>query len=209
MTKDEKKFKKYKSKYSFIFNDKILSDLLKQHFDNKGCFIVFIIALLNNQIDSKRIMTQLKINKDEWSELFCTLYKDEKIVELYRKLEINPIIPLEQTIESFTCFNSFINNFIDFLKKHELNLNINEASIKSILKNTFGYLLYNTVECKIPYSFEQMLLDPEYETKYLVILNNTKLFAKAKQEIVSNCKDKINELIVLLLGMNKKLNKDF
>ncbi|MCQ2957059.1 MAG: hypothetical protein MJ233_04495 [Mycoplasmoidaceae bacterium] len=65
MTKDEKKFKKYKSKYSFIFNDKILSDLLKQHFDNKGCFIVFIIALLNNQIDSKRIMTQLKINKDE------------------------------------------------------------------------------------------------------------------------------------------------
>ncbi|MCQ2957060.1 MAG: hypothetical protein MJ233_04500 [Mycoplasmoidaceae bacterium] len=141
--------------------------------------------------------------------MFCTLYKDEKIVELYRKLEINPIIPLEQTIESFTCFNSFINNFIDFLKKHELNLNINEASIKSILKNTFGYLLYNTVECKIPYSFEQMLLDPEYETKYLVILNNTKLFAKAKQEIVSNCKDKINELIVLLLGMNKKLNKDF
>lgn len=208
MTKDEKLFKKYKARYSFIFNDKYLSDLLKQHFDSNGCFIVFMIALLNNKVEPRRIMAQLKINKDEWSELFCHLYKDEVIKSLYKKLEINAIIPLAQIIQSFDCFNPFINQFIEALKSHELNLNISEASIKQILKSVFGYLLYNSIECKIPYNFEQILLDPDYETKYLMVVNNTKLFAQAKQNIVLHCGDKINDLIVLLLGMNKKLNKD-
>ncbi len=207
MTKDEKVFKKYKAKYSFILGDKYLSDLLKSHFDSEGAFVIFMIGLMNNQVNPKKIMSQLKINMDEWCELFCRLYKDQKIVNLYKKLEINPIIPLEQIIDSFDCFNPFINDFVEELKKHELNLNINERSIKDILKGVFGYLLYNSIDCKIAYSFEKILLDPDYETKYLIILNNTKLFARAKQNILANCKDKINDLIVLLLGMSKPLSE--
>lgn len=207
MTKDEKVFKKYQTKYSFILTDKYLSDLLKLHFDSQGAFVIFMVGLMNNQVSPKKIMSQLKINIDEWSELFCRLYKDQKIIDLYKKLEINPIIPLEQIIDSFDYFNPFINDFVETLKKHELNLNISESGIKDILKSVFGYLLYNSIDCKIAYSLEKILLDPDYETKYLMILNNTKLFAKAKQNILANCKDKINDLIVLLLGMSKPLSE--
>lgn len=208
MTKDEKLFKKFKTKYSIIFNDQLINDALKNHFDNNGSFIAFTLGLIENRIDNNKFLTHLKINKDEWVELFLTLYKNQTIIDIYKKLEINPIVPLEQTISSFGCFDDFINLFIEFIKKHEINLNIHESKIKTILKNTFGYLFYNKIECKLPYDINEIVVDPEYDTKNVVILNNTKLFAAAKQQITNCCGEKINDLIVLLLGMNQSHSCD-
>lgn len=208
MTKDEKLFKKFKTKYSIIFNDQLINDALKNHFDNNGSFIAFTLGLIENRIDNNKFLTHLKINKDEWVELFLTLYKNQTIIDIYKKLEINPIVPLEQTISSFSCFDDFINLFIEFIKKHEINLNIHESKIKTILKNTFGYLFYNKIECKLPYDINEIVVDPEYDTKNVVILNNTKLFAAAKQQITNCCGEKINDLIVLLLGMNQSHSCD-
>ena len=208
MTKDEKFFKKFKTKYSTIFNHPLISEALKNHFDNNGSFIAFTLGLVENRIDNNKFLTHLKINKDEWAELFITLYKNQNIIDIYKKLEINPIVPLEQTISSFNCFDGFINQFIEFIKKHEINLNIHESKIKTILKSAYGYLFYNKIDCKLPYNINEIIVDPEYDTKNVVILNNTKLFATVKQQIVSSCGEKINDLIVLLLGLSNKLNFD-
>ncbi len=139
-------------------------------------------------------------------ELFKVLYKEERAIHLFKKLEVNPITPLEQTINEFSCFDNFINNTINFFKKHSLNLNIDELKLKSLIKNALGYILYNHIECKIPYSFDKILNDPDYDTKYIVVLNNTKLFGLLKKDITENCQDHINSLIVLVLGMSKALN---
>ena len=69
-------------------------------------------------------------------------------------------------------------------------------------------MLYNNIEYKLPYSFEKILADPDYDTKYIFILNNTKLFSLAKQSIVDNCEEDINDIIVLILCMSKTLNKE-
>lgn len=208
MTKDEKLFLKYKKQFAFLFNDEALASLLSNHFDNNGCYIVFVIAILQNKLEKDKVLNHLKINKDEWIQLFSQLYKNQDIINLYKKLEINPIVPLEQTIERFDCFNPFINELINFLKQHELNTNIHETKIKQLLVSVFGYLLYNHIGCNLPYDIEKILTDHEYDTKYTIILNNTKLFASAKKQIIEVFGETINDLIVLLLGMNKQLNLD-
>lgn len=205
MTKDEKIFKKFKHKYIFIFND--LNKALQNHFDKKGGFVTFIIAFLECKFSSKHVYEQMKINKDEWVELFLGLYQNQEIQDIYKKLEINPIVPLEQTIASFDCFDKFITNFFTLLKQHENNLNVSEDTIRQLIKSVLGYLLYNSIDCKIAYEFKDILLDPDYDTKYQILLNNTKLFATAKQNIVNVCQNKINDLIVLLLGSNNSLTK--
>lgn len=206
MTKNAKAYQKFKNKYSFILNDRFLVEVRENHFDKNGAFISFLLAFLDNKINSKKLHNQLTVNKDEWSDLFIQIYKEESYIDLYKKLEINPIVPLEQTIREFDRFDSFINTFVNFVKVHELNLNISEDKLKLLVKNAFGYLLYNSIECKIPYKLEDILLDREYETKLLMAVNNTRLFSLVKQSILDNCRDKINNLIVLLLGMSNKLN---
>lgn len=206
MSKTAKVFHQLKSKYQFLLNDSDLKELLANHYDKDCCSIIFILGLLENRIDSKKILNHININKDEWVELFKVLYKEERAIHLFKKLEVNPITPLEQTINEFSCFDNFINNTINFFKKHSLNLNIDELKLKSLIKNALGYILYNHIECKIPYSFDKILNDPDYDTKYIVVLNNTKLFGLLKKDITENCQDHINSLIVLVLGMSKALN---
>ncbi|MCQ3908954.1 MAG: hypothetical protein MJ200_05560 [Mycoplasmoidaceae bacterium] len=65
MTKDEKIFKKFKTKYSFIFNDVNIKNILNTSFDKKGSFIAFIIAFLECKFSEKHVYEQIKINKDE------------------------------------------------------------------------------------------------------------------------------------------------
>ena len=206
MNKDDKLFNKFKKRYSFVFHDSQMSKVLKTHFDKRGSFIVFTIAFIENVMGKKQIYDQIKINKDEWITLFLSLYNNEKLVELYKKLEINPIVPLEHTVASFNLFNPFIESLFELLKSHEINLNIHESDLRILFTNVFGYIFYNCIDCKLAYDFKDILTDPEYDTKYLVVLNNTKLFSKAKESIVQNCNEKINDLIVLLLGSNKSLN---
>ncbi|XQP54864.1 MAG: hypothetical protein ACOQNV_01855 [Mycoplasmoidaceae bacterium] len=203
MTKDEKIFKSFKNRYSFIFNDSNIVKALANHFDKRGSFISFVIAFLQCKFSEKHVYEQIKINKDEWIELFLSLYTNQEIIELFKKIEINPIVPLEQTVSSFNCFDPFITSLFTLLKQHENNLNVSEDIIRQLLKSALGYLLYNSIDCKIAYEFKDILIDPEYDTKYQIILNNTKLFATAKRYIVDICQDKINDLIVLLLGSNK------
>lgn len=208
MTKNEKLFAKLKKRFSFIFNDQYISELLEHHFDKNGCFIAFVIGLLENRIDKKKILNHFKINKDEWSELFCLIYKDQQIIDVYKKIEINPVVSFDTITKSFDCFDKFIDLLIEFLKKHEIETKIEDQKLKKLFKFVFGYILYNSLDCKLPYELNEILLDPEYENKYSIILNNTKLFSLAKQKIVDVCDDKINEVIVLLLGMNKALSYD-
>lgn len=208
MSSNKKLLQKYKDKLSFIFNDKFLSQSIKNHFDKNGTCILFVIALLQNKLGEKVINNHLYINKDEWIDLFSSLYRDENVIKVYKKLEINPIIPLNQIIDSFKCFNRYVDTLITFLKQHELNLNISENDLRCLFKNVFNYVTYNCIDCKLPYDLKDILHDPDYDTKYLMILNNTKLFAAAKQSIISCCKDKINDLIVLLLGTNKSLSEE-
>lgn len=208
MTKDEKIFGKFKQKHSFIFNDVNFKNLLKTHFDKNGTFVSFIIALIENRLDENKVITHLSINKDEWIELFENLYKNQDVIEVYKKLEINPIIPIEQTVSSFSCFNSFINLLLDFIRQHGMNLNIRETELKEMFRAAFGYLLYNNIDCKLHYEIIDNILDNDYDTKYIFVLNNTKLFASIKNIILNTCGNKVNDLIVLLLGMNKALSED-
>lgn len=207
MTKNERLIQKFKSSISFIFNDKFLSQSISHHFDKNGVFILFVVAFLQTKIGEKAINNHLYINKDEWTDLFNKLYSDAEIIEVYKKLEINPIIPFNQIIEHFKCFNKFVNALIEFLKKHELNSSVADTKLKELFMNVFSYITYNCLDCKLPYNLENILADVDYDTKYLMILNNTKFFAKAKQSIIETCQDKINDLIVLLLGSNKSLSE--
>lgn len=207
MNKTEKVFNKIRTRYDFLVQNPDLKDLLKNHYDKDGRSILFIIGLLENRIGRIKIFNHIQINRDEWVELFGMLYKEEKLVQFFNKLEINPITPFEQTLQAFDYFDPFINKTINFFKKHDLNLNIDELELKSLLKYTLGYILYNSIECKIPYSFNEILADPDYNTKYIVVLNNTKLFSLVKKGITNNCQGDINNLIMLVLGMSKSLNK--
>ena len=207
MNKTEKVFNKIKTRYQFLVVNPDLKDLLKNHYDCDGRSILFVIALLENRIGKRKIFHHIQINKDEWIELFSILYKEEKLVQLFKKLEINPITPFEQTLQAFDYFDRFINSTINFFKKHDLNVNIDELELKNLLKYALGYILYNSIECKISYSLNEILNDPDYNTKYIVILNNTKLFSLVKKNIADNCQSDINNLIMLVLGMSKSLNK--
>lgn len=206
MNKNKAVFEKFKKKYTFILENKDLCEAMNNHYNKNGSFIIFLFALLENRLGQKKIMSNVFINKEEWIELFIMLYNEPKSKELVNKLEINPITQLQQTIETFECFNPFANEFITFIKKHNLNVNIDEGKLKAMIKNVFGYILYNSINLKIPYDFKDILLDSDYETKYQYILNNTKLYAAAKQSIIENCQSKINDLIVLLLGLSNQLN---
>lgn len=207
MTKNEKIFKRLKKRYSFLFQSDILQQAIQNSFNKNGSLLAFAIGLLENRLDNKQVFNLISINKDEWIDLFSKLYQDTKINDIFQKLQINPVIPIDQITQTFTCFDKFIDELIMLLKQHQINLNISEIKLKSMIRNTFGYLLYNSIDWIIPYHLNEILIDNEYDAKYVVILNNTKLFAVVKQEIVSNCGEKINDLIAFLLGINKPLSK--
>lgn len=206
MNKNKKYFESFRKKYHFILNNSDLSPLIKKHFNANGSWIIFIFALLENRIDPKKIFNHIKINRDEWCELFIPLYSNQQAINLYKKLEVNPVISLEQTINEFNCFATFANSFVSFIHKHNLSLSIADEQVKKMIINAFGYILYNTINFKLPFTIKQMLLDPDYDTKYLFVLNNTKLFSTIKELILANCGKKINDLIILLLGQSNELS---
>lgn len=206
--KDDKLYKKFKRQYKLIFSNKDFIDCAKSSFDRKYGLVAFILSLLENQIGSEKLLLSLQKNKNEWLNLFASLYKDENINKAYEILSLNPIVDFDKIVGCFDCFDNAISIITNFIEYKNINIDIGFKYFKKILKSGFGFILYNAIDCKINYSFEQILTDNEYDAKILMILNNTKLFALVKDAIVESCGNKINNLITLLLGISNDLSYD-
>jgi len=206
--KDEKIFNKYKQEFKFIFKDKNFIEFTQNHFNKNGSFAAFTLAFLQNRVGEKRIYDCARINKDEWVGLFENLYKDQTIFDAYNKLSLNPIIALDKIKITFKCFDNFIDKLFDYIKEQEWSLNISNKDAKELLVSAYGYILYNSIECKLGRQLEDIVVDKDYDNKYIIILNNTKLFSEIKNNIRECCSEKINDLIVVLLGGSNHLALD-
>lgn len=206
--KDDIVLLKFKLIYQKVFLNPKFVSAIKTHFNKNGGFAAFILGFVENQIGREKLLKHIDINLPEWIELFADLYDDLTIIDTYSNLGFNPIISLEEIKKSFSCFDKMIDKIWMYFNSEQLSININEFHTKQILKSSLGYLLYNSIDCRIKYDFLDILSDPLYDQKIVMITYNTKLFADAKRCIVNNCGKKINDLITLLLGASKDLNFD-
>lgn len=201
MRNNEKELSKIKKTFSFIFNKDLVA-LLNKHFDKNASFILLTIALLQNKIGSKIIYNNFYINREEWTDLFISLYQNNLIINAFDKIKINPVISIDNIINSFNCFDQFIDQLIHFLEKHQLNLGIEKKQLKQLFKNIFIYLSYNKINVQLAENLNDIIIDNDYDKKFLILSNNTKLFSVTKKMILDNFGDKINDLIVFLLIVN-------
>lgn len=205
LLKDEKIFLNFKKKFSFIFKDKNLAKSMENHFDKNGALIAYLLAFLSNRYQLPRITRTIRLNKTPWLVLFDNIYKDQDIIETYKKAELNPTIAFETLLESFRCFNKFADEFVALLNKEEIKLGLSDATIRQFVIKGFSYILYNKVDCLVPYELQDIISDPKYEAKVQIVIYNTRLFGDLKDLILANCSNKVNDFIVLILGMTKRL----
>lgn len=203
--KDEKIFNKFKKNYSFIFNNETIKNLLENHFNKNGSFIVFTLSILQNKVGGKAIFNHAKINLQDWISLFENLYSDEQIKKVFEIVKLNPLQDLAAIQNMFVCFKPFAEKLIDYLDEQELKININKNAFVQTICDAFGYFLYNDLEVKINQNIKDIIEDKHYDKKVTIILNNIKLFAVVKKHIQDYCGEKINDLIVLVLGGSNHL----
>jgi len=206
--KDEKIFNKFKQDFKFIFKDNNFIRFTQNHFNKNGSFAAFTLAFLQNKVGEKRVFDSARINSKEWVDLFESLYNDQTIKDALDKLILNPLIPLDKIQNTFKCFDNFIDKLFDYIKEQEWSLNISNKDAKELLVSAYGYILYNSIECKLDRQLDDIVVDPKYDQKYTMILNNTKLFSDVKNNIRNYCGEKINDLIVILLGGSNHLALD-
>lgn len=206
--KDEIIFNNFKNNFNEIFKDKNFIDMTKNHFNKNGSFAVFTLALLQNRVSEGKIIANARINKQDWMIMFENLYKDQNIINTFEKLNLNPVITLNNIVKMFVVFENFANQVWSYVAEQNWDLNISKNDFIEMISSAFGYLTYNQIECKLNNKLSDIVQDPQYDTKYTIILNNTKLFAKAKSCILKHCELKINDLIVILLGASNHLALD-
>lgn len=206
LLKDEKIFLNFKKKFSFIYKDKNLINTMKTHFDQNGAFIGYLLAFLSNRYQLPRISRTISLNKTPWLVLFDKIYKDQEILECYKKAALNPTIAFETLLNSFKCFDNIANEFVYLLNKEDIKLDLSDSTIKQFVIKGFSYILYNKVDCLVPYELSDIISDPKYETKVQIVIYNTRLFGDLKDLILANCSNKVNDFIVLILGMTKRLS---
>lgn len=206
--KDEKIFKKFKKEYSFIFNDKILKNKIDNHFDKNGSFVSFILIFLETTYKKERAKRYLEMNKEKWLRLFTLLYSDQNIIQEYNNLELNPCIDFEIIKKGFDCFNVFIKEMILLLNQNQIKLGLDNTTIKEFITKGFGYLIYSKIDCNVYYDIEDVVKDTKHDAKIQMVIYNTKLFADIKNLILKYCNDNVNDFIVLILGMTKRLSQE-
>lgn len=208
LTKDEKIFLKFRNEFPFIFNDKIFNKKLDEHFDKDGVLACYCLALICNKFSKTRLIKLIKNNPEPWLTLFTNLYIDKDIIQTYDQLELNPCIEFNKVISSFKCFDRFIRLFINFIKNQNIEIGFEFDVVEELLKKGVSFLLYNMIDCQIPYDLQNIIRDEKYESKVQMVIYNTRLFSALKQLIVTNCENNINDLIVLVLGMSKNIGEE-
>lgn len=203
MNKTEKSFRKFKREFSFILNKIEKAVKETNHFDENLSLASFVLAFLQNRCDKKTLKNRLKGNKDFWINLLLEIYRDKKVMTTYKNIVLNPYLNFTNIIKSFDCFNSFRNELIRALKTYDLNVNLSNEAISDFICFGLGYLVYNKVKCQINYELKDVLLDKKYDSKLQIIIYNTRLFSLIKKIILDNCQDKVNDFIVLLIGMSQ------
>lgn len=204
--KDEKIFKKFKKDYSFIFNDNILKNKIKNHFDSNGSLACFILMFLEITYKKARARRYLEMNKEKWLRLFTLLYSDQDIIDAYNDLELNPCIDFDVIKKSFSCFNGFNKELLQLLNQNQVVLGLDDQVIKEFITKGFGYLIYSKIDCDVLYDIADVVEDPKHDAKVQMVIYNTRLFSDIKNLILKYCNDNVNDFIVLILGMTKRLS---
>lgn len=206
--KDDILYSKFQKKYRAIFKDDKFIEFTRKHFNSNGGFAGFILAFLENQVGSKKALEHVTINAHDWIDIFYDLYTDENIIVEFNNLVLNPIIEYNMIVKSFDAFDPIISKFIRYFERENLDFKLPNEQIRRIIKTAFSYILYNCLDCKLPYQIGDLLTDVQYDQKVIIVLNNTRFFSDAKKAILDNCGKKINDLITMLLAVSKNLYYD-
>jgi len=199
-----KNCKKIQKHFSFVLKNNILSN----DFDKDCNLSTYIILFMVNQLGEEQTLTLIKKNENEFINLFVKLECNKEISDTLlffkdtEKLEIT-------TIESKkSIFSSFNDSFISLLSSLNVDLSLSNKAISEIVQTGLIYILHSLIDCQLDHNIDDILKDPNYDYKLHVILNNTKLFAKLKQLILSNCGPHISDFISLINGLTPKLAHD-
>lgn len=204
--RDVEIYSKFQKKIKFILYDKKIQFLLKNHYDHHGKILTYVLYFIIQYSDNKQILKKIKNTKNKWISLFSKFYENESIKKVFNKI-INHSLLFDDITNEFNEIKLFSNFLISFIKKHHIKLLIPNDKVNNIIFLSLCYLTYNFAWCQIPKTISEIIEDTDYDKKYIITLNNVNLFKEAKNAILSNCGNKVSNLIAFLFSCSNPLFK--
>ena len=188
--KNEKIYRNFIKKFKFFLKDKTIKNI-PHYFDLdfkliKYCLIIIDFIILDS-IDA------IKNRHNKLCFLFYNLYQNLIKIGYYEKIKNNfNFIAYDQT-----KFNNFAINFCLLFDQRIKNKKI----FIDLIVCGLNYFFLNIIDCKIT-------LNPMENSKSKInfVIFITKQFAKLKAIILKTFKNEANKLIILLIGMSKRMN---
>lgn len=206
-TKNVKRYLRFQKKIKFILHDNKMHFLLKHHYDHCGRVLTYILYFIVYWTNDRKIIKKILQFKDEWILLFTKFYQNKKIQKIFTLINNNPQEFDINNIKMFDEIKSFIKMLIFFIKKQQIQLLVSDDKTYNIIFLSLRYLFYNSAISKISQPINKILIDLDYDKKYIITLNNITLFANAKNCILHSCGNKVSDLISFLFGCSNELFK--
>ena len=204
--KDVKRYLKFQKKIKFILHNKETQNFLKNHYDHCGKIITLILYYVVQWSNDKKIVKKIRNFKSEWISLFAKFYNDKEIKKIFAKIISYPEI-FENNINAFDKIRPFIKILLLFIKNQQIKLIILMNEAYNVIYLSLRYLIYNFAKSQIPNAINEILVDKDYDKKYIITLNNVNFFTDAKNSILDSCGNKVSDLISFLCGCSNKLFK--
>ena len=174
-TKNVKRYLRFQKKIKFILHDNRMHFLLKHHYDRCGRVLTYILYFIVYWTNDRKIIKKILQFKDEWILLFTKFYQNKKIQKIFALINNNPQAFNINNIKMFDEIKPFIEMLIFFIKKQQIQLLISNNKTYNIIFLSLRYLIYNSAISKISQPINKILVDLDYDKKYIITLNNITL----------------------------------
>ena len=188
--KNEKIYRNFIKKFEFVFENKIIKKC-PNYFDLDFKLIKYCLTIIDFLIVDS--INTIKNNLDKLNILFYNFYQNLVNNEYYEKIKNN--FNLNNYEEK--KFSNFAINLYSFFNQQIKNKKL----FIYLIVNGLNYLFLNIIDCKITLKIKQNL-----NNKIDFVIFITKQFAKLKEIILRNFRNNANKIIILLIGMSKKIN---
>ena len=188
--KNEKIYRNFAKKFKFFFKDKTIKNI-PHYFDSdfkliKYCLIIIDFVILDS-------ITIIKNRRDKLCSLFYNLYQNLIKIRYYEKIKNN--------FNFLTYDQKKFNNFaINLCLLFEQQIKNKKIFIDLIIYG-LNYFFLNIIDCRITLNSIE-----NSKNKINFVIFMTKQFAKLKTIIIATFKNDANKLIILLIGMSKRIN---
>lgn len=188
--KNEKIYRNFIKKFNFFFKNKTIKNI-PHYFDLdfkliKYCLVIIDFVVLDS-IDA------IKNKNDKLHFLFYNLYQNLIKIGYYEKIKNN----FNFAAYDQTKFNDFAINLCLLFDQQIKNKKI----FVDLVVCGLNYFFLNSIDCKITLNLME-----NSKNKIDFVIFMTKQFAKLKKVVLETFKNDANKLIILLIGMSKRIN---